>query len=222
MGTPKYLQSLIRLAFFLSFLGIGLFLLGSGGNVLRYLATIRFEDQLLDFNPSSRFAGAFQNYLKYSLDLTAFGSVLFLSAPSALKQQNPLKLVSTLVFNKRFLFIGLPGLAISISYFLIATTLGFRFRAAVLAISVLLSFILINRRIPGKLTLGVLLSFLLLYASLVGIGRKYGKGIQADRFRDLDQAGIIAGIFQESRVFHISGAAISFRTMSIIALVWLL
>lgn len=210
LGIPKNLTSLTNLSLFLSLLGISLFLLGSGGNMIEYFAIVRFEDQFSAVNSDSRFDGALQNYLKYSLDLAAFGSVLLSVLLGRLKNPlKPFRSSSIFIFNRRSFSLGLLGLAISMSYLFIATTLGFRFRIAVLAIALFLSSVLANRRLPSKIFVTLSLTFLLLYASLVGIGRQYGSGLQADRLFEADRSNIFFGIFQESRVFHISGAAIA-------------
>ena len=66
------------------------------------------------------------------------------------------------------------------------------------------------RRLPSKFFISVSLSLLLLYASLVGIGRNYGRGIEVNRLEGVGFSEILFGALQESRVFHISGAAIAF------------
>ena len=76
-------------------------------------------------------------------------------------------------------------------------------------ISIFLSFILSCRRLPSKFFISVSLSLLLLYASLVGIGRNYGRGIEVNRLEGVDFSEILFGALQEC-VFHISGAAIAF------------
>lgn len=173
----------------LNFLGLSLFGVISGPSLLVLLnpLTARQAESVsagLDF-------GIFANYAGLSINLLIPGILLMTAAWANIKT-NPIELV--------LWFIAAAG---------IYTTLGFRYRLALLLSGMLILWFLARGRNPRALVVIPSVIGLLFIAGLIGITRSYGRGLDLAALDGLGFWEVLLAGFGESGIFLTSGGVMS-------------
>ena len=173
----------------LNIIGIGLFGLLSGPRLLVLLNPLTARQaeavgQGLDFGPFANYAGLAVNFM--------IPGILLLTAAWARQRQHTLALL---------LWTG----AASGIY----TTLGFRYRLALLFSGMLLTFFLARGRQPRAVVVIPAILGLLALGGLVGLTRSYGQGLDLTAIEGLSFWELVLAGFGESGVFLTSGGVIS-------------
>ncbi|QFZ92684.2 oligosaccharide repeat unit polymerase [Synechococcus elongatus] len=171
---------------------VGLILFGSisGSRLLVYLnpLTARQATALtadgLDF-------GAFANYASLAINLLIPG-ILLMTAAWIAQRRNPLPLLAWLITA-----IG------------IYTTLGFRYRLAILLGPLVMLWFVATRKRPNPLIVIPSVLGLVLIAGFVGLTRSYGQGLDLTALEDKTLTDIFLAGFGESVIFLTTGALIS-------------
>lgn len=171
----------------LNFFALIVFGLVAGGRLITYLNPFGVADATISV--AGLDLGAFTNYATLSINLLIPGCLL-IGAAWIKRRDSPLPLVLWLLATTA-----------------IFTSLGFRWRLAVLIASLLMLWYLARRIRPKMLVLIPSIFGLLLLAGVVGITRSYGEGLDLSALKGLSLLEILlAGFGAESSVFLTSGA----------------
>lgn len=176
----------------LNIVGLGLFTLVAGFQlVLAYLNPTGLSDANVDFSGFN--LGAFTNYAVLAINLMVPGCLLM---TSAWLQRND----SLLPPANLMVWLLVAGA--------IFTSLGFRWRIAVLAGSLVMLWFLAKRVRPKMTVIIPSILGLLFMAGYVGLARTYGKGINLAVLEGKSIIDIMLAGFSESAVFLTSGGVI--------------
>lgn len=188
---------------------VGIYLFFTG--TLLYLSTLSANSVFSQFNPFDAVdasssdssdvvfqSGSFRNYFLYSLNLAIPGVVLMFS--SALRQKKGYLLV-------------LISFIVSIALFL---TEGFRYRIAILMVSLLVIWLFsIKKKLPIFL-IALFISLFIFVSSLIGAIRIYGSGLDLSKVEDFSAAELASGKgLGEDKVFFATAAIVN-QTPSIV------
>lgn len=184
-----------RLGRSLNITAIFLFALISGPRVLILLNP--FTARQTELVSSGLDFGPFANYASLAINLLIPGILLMVAA----WVKNRLNSIEIVLW-----FLTAAG---------IYTSIGFRYRLALLLSGMLILWFLGRGRQPSALLVIPAIIGLLAMAGLIGLTRKYGEGLDLENLKGLGFWEIVFSSFGESNIFLTSGGVMSFVPSSI-------
>lgn len=178
-----------RLGRSLNILGLGLFAVVSGPGIITLLNPLTARQA--QATAAGLDLGPFANYAGLAVNLLIPGLLLMTAAVS----------------RQRGRAVELGGWLLVASG--IYTTLGFRYRLALLFSGVLLAWFLARGRLPRPVVVIPTITGLLAMAGLIGLTRSYGRGLDLSAIQDLSFWDLVLAGFGEAGIFLTSGAVMA-------------